>query len=115
MLYSTFVTLTAPCCTGCGGSSQTKAEMASLSSVLALYQLHLGAYPTSLDDLVVRPSGEAGARWKGPYVENPGTLRDTWGRPLRYKSPGVKNLGHYDLWSAGPDGVDGTADDINNW
>ncbi len=103
------------CFTPPNSTSLTRVKLYSLSSTFSLYHLHLGAYPTSLDDLLNAPDEEAGAKWRGPYVEDAGTLKDAWGRPLRYKSPGVKNPGQYDLWSTGPDGVDGTADDIKNW
>jgi general secretion pathway protein G len=32
-----------------------------------------------------------------------------------YPSPGAKNKGSYDLYSKGPDKVDGNEDDIGNW
>jgi len=99
----------------CRPVSTARVKIRGFDSVLALYHFHLGAYPTSLDNLLVRPSGEAGAKWRGPYVEDAGTLKDAWGRPLCYKAPGVKNPGRYDLWSTGPDGMDGTKDDVKNW
>ncbi len=87
----------------------------SLTSVLELYRLRVGAYPSSLDDLLQLPAGTTGNTWRGPYVDSGDKLKDAWGQPFRYKAPGVKNSGRYDLWSAGKDGVDGTADDICNW
>ena len=39
---------------------------------------------------------------------------DPWGHPYRYLEAGVHNPDSFDLWSAGPDGVDGTEDDIGN-
>lgn len=115
VLYSAFVALTTTGCTGCGGDTLTKAQMDSLSSVLALYQLHLHAYPTSLDDLLNSPDRENSAKWRGPYVESEDRLKDGWGRRIRYRFPGLKNRKAYDLWSVGLDGVAGTADDICNW
>ena len=40
---------------------------------------------------------------------------DPWGNPFQYEFPGRRNPDSYDLWSFGPDGVNGTADDIGNW
>jgi hypothetical protein len=40
------------------------------------------------------------------------TLEDPWERNYRYESR-PPNFSSYRLWSAGPDGVDGNADDIN--
>ncbi len=93
----------------------TRISILSLSSMFALYHLHVGAYPTSLDDFTKRPAGEAGTKWRGPYLDGTNILKDAWGRPFRYRAPGINNPQWYDLWSAGTDGVDGTADDIKNW
>jgi len=40
---------------------------------------------------------------------------DPWNNAYHYVYPGVHNKGGYDLWSSGPDGVDGNDDDIKNW
>lgn len=42
---------------------------------------------------------------------------DPWGRPFRYRYPGLHVRGLFDLWSAGADGVDeeGQPDDVTNW
>jgi general secretion pathway protein G len=46
-------------------------------------------------------------------------LKDPWGNPFEYRSPGQFNEDSYDLWSRGPDGVDDNgrsgSDDIKNW
>ena len=39
---------------------------------------------------------------------------DPWGRPYAYEFPGKVNPTGYDLRSAGPDGQDGTQDDVFN-
>ena len=48
-------------------------------------------------------------------MNTPDMLNDPWGRPYRYRHPGMHNEDGYDLWSVGLDGADGTADDICNW
>jgi general secretion pathway protein G len=41
---------------------------------------------------------------------------DAWSHPYRYEFPARRSKKDaYDLWSAGPDGLDGTADDIGNF
>ncbi|MFM1558558.1 MAG: type II secretion system protein GspG [Roseibacillus sp.] len=38
------------------------------------------------------------------------------GKPWRYLSGSHENHnGTFDLWSVGPDGRDGTSDDVRNW
>ena len=40
---------------------------------------------------------------------------DPWDEPFRYRQPGEHNPYTYDIWSFGPDGVEGGEDDITNW
>ncbi len=87
----------------------------TLATQLELYRQHVGMYPTSLDDLVKCPAHLNSRSWGGPYVTDPHSLKDAWGHRLLYKVPGLTNVKGYDLWSPGPDGDDGTDDDIGNW
>lgn len=103
------------------GSASSDLEKTKVTSgfdtALFQYRLHMGSFPSTDDGLkalVVCPDGKAD-RWKGPYVKDEKALTDGFGKPYGYRSPGVKNPGKYDLWSFGPDGQDGTADDIGNW
>ena len=91
----------------------------SLKTSLTRYRIDLGDYPSTsegLGALLTAPSNKA-ERWRGPYAETPGGKlpTDPWGEPYRYRFPGTKNKGGYDLYSAGPDKADGTEDDIGNW
>jgi general secretion pathway protein G len=54
------------------------------------------------------------AKWKGPYLEK-AIPADPWGRPFQYAAPGKHNPQSFDVWSLGPDGADGTEDDVGNW
>ena len=40
---------------------------------------------------------------------------DPWDNPYIYYYPGKHNANGYDLLSVGPDGKEGTDDDIGNW
>lgn len=76
----------------------TEALIAQLEHLMKTYQLDHGDYP-------------------GPGVAAPvqfRSVKDAWGRPLRYRSPGVKNPRGVDIWSLGPD-PDDPSDDIDNW
>lgn len=89
----------------------------SFDTALLQYRMNVGSYPSSEDGLkalLVAPEGRAD-RWKGPYLKDEKTLVDSFGNPYAYRFPGVRNANKYDLWSFGPDGKDGTADDIGNW
>lgn len=60
-----------------------------------------------------RPATAAGSAGEGAVRLT--DLHDPWGRAYYYRCPGIHNPAGYDLWSAGPDNVSGTRDDITNW
>ena len=80
------------------------------ASAVNHYRLHMGRYPAALVDLTTQPAGTYDMQLVDPLA-----LKDPWNNPYQYQTPGVHNRSSYDLWSAGPDGVSGTADDIGNW
>jgi len=83
---------------------------------LNLYHLHLGEYPATLAGLTDKPEDEAkAAKWRGPYITDPASLKDAWDHDLQYKCPGDVHSDGYDLYSFGPDGQDSTDDDIANY
>ena len=96
-----------------------KAQIDLFKTPLNLFQLSVGSYPTGqqgLQALLAPPNDLDGtAKWEGPYLEASSIPLDPWGRPYLYKFPGDRNPNSYDISSSGPDGVDGTADDIGNW
>jgi general secretion pathway protein G len=81
-------------------------QIERLGSILDLYDLDMGRYPTSEEGLnvLITPPSDA-SNWRGPYVKNAGSLSDPWGRLYQYRSPGVH--GEYDLFSFGADGKEG--------
>ena len=85
--------------------------MGGISSALNLYEVDNGFFPKSLQDLIQQP-GDA-RNWHGPYL---GKLPvDAWGHPYIYYYPGKQSQNSFDLLSIGPDGKEGTDDDIGNW
>jgi general secretion pathway protein G len=91
----------------------------TMKTPLTAYRISVGDYPSTeegLQALLVAPEGKAD-RWHGPYADVTGGKfpLDPWGEPYQYRCPGVHNKDGYDLWSKGPDKIDGTDDDIGNW
>jgi general secretion pathway protein G len=88
----------------------------TLESALERYELDNGRYPATEEGLAVliaKPPADAGT-WTGPYIR--GTIpKDPWGDPYGYRNPGTHRKNGFDLWSNGPDGKEGTPDDIANW
>ena len=83
----------------------------NLALAIDLYEVDVGEYPSSLDDLLRESSGAK--NWKGPYLKKRPV--DPWGRSYVYKYPGEHNPDGYDLFSTGKDGTEGSADDITSW
>ncbi len=88
----------------------TQVQMKNLEEALNLYKLHNSLYPTTeqgLKALVEKPKIEPIPKnWKGPYIEK--VPKDAWGNDFIYISDGK----HFTLISPGPDGEEGTDDDL---
>ena len=98
-------------------SDSAKIQVERLSSVLDLYRLEVGRYPSQdegLESLVERPAGAE--TWNGPYLKKADALTDPWGRPYVYRQPGEH--GEFDLYSLGADGQEGGEGenrDLTSW
>jgi len=92
-----------------------KTQVSLVERAAQLFQVHMNHYPSSLEDLVRPPSDAAGtSKWGGPYLQKE-VPPDPWGNAYRYLTPGKHFPDTFDVWSLGPDGVDGSEDDIGNW
>jgi general secretion pathway protein G len=110
--------LVIPKIAGQGERARVTAAVADINggikSALGQYEVDNGFYPKSMQDLIVAPSNAK--NWHGPYFDSPAKLPvDPWGNNYIYYYPGKHNANGYDLLSAGPDGKEGTDDDIGNW
>jgi len=97
-----------------------KTQIGNLESALELYAVDMRTFPSSEDGLLALiepPSDErAAAKWDGPYLDDNVLPRDPWDNDYQYEYPPTNNTRDFpDLWSFGPDGEDGTDDDIGNW
>lgn len=89
-------------------------QVSLLTDPMNRYRLQMNTYPEKLEELWEEPSdSDEAENWSGPYMEKLGN--DPWGNPYQYLAEGEKNPDKFDFWSYGPDGEDGTDDDIGNW
>ncbi|NUQ62643.1 MAG: type II secretion system major pseudopilin GspG [Pirellulales bacterium] len=108
--------------------SAAKTQIGLFKGSLERYALDMGSFPTTeqgLTALLQAPAEEGAAaeseqttpsNWAGPYLNSPELPKDPWGRTYQYEYPPTHGTGEYpDIWSYGPDGEDGTEDDIVNW
>ena len=81
---------------------------------LIRYRTMAGSLPSGaqgLYALVRRPEGDPiPQRWH--QLMDAGMLVDLWGHPYQYRNPGKRHPEGFDIYSLGPDGKEGTADDI---
>ena len=94
-----------------------EAQLQNIASILDLYRLEVGSYPSQTDglDALIEAPADA-ARWNGPYVKKRDSLIDPWGQLYGYRMPGEH--GDFDLYSLGADqaeGGDGEDQDITSW
>ena len=92
----------------------TLATMSNVKTALDVFETDMGRYPTTDEGLNALFSYYSqNPYWKGPYISNPPV--DAWGHPFIYKCPGFDDPTSYDLISSGPDGIEGTPDDLNKF
>jgi general secretion pathway protein G len=88
-----------------------KAQVQLLSSMIDNYRFDMKTMPESLDDLIEKPSdSKMAARWAGPYLNKKSIPLDPWDNEYKYESK--DNVAK--VWSVGPDGSDGTDDDVSS-
>ncbi|MEW6025698.1 MAG: type II secretion system major pseudopilin GspG [Planctomycetota bacterium] len=105
---------------GLGKKASIKASIAEIrviGSALERYEMDNQMFPSTeqgLKALIEKPSTSPVPRdWNGPYLSE--DINDPWDNPYQYRNPPQSGRTDYDLWSKGPDGTDGTADDVTNW
>jgi len=95
--------------------AQVHADFLSIQNALEMYRLVGGSYPTTeqgLKALVEKPDSDPPpSRWTQVMKTEP---LDAWKHPYSYKFPGSKDPTKPELISKGPDGIEGTADDLSS-
>lgn len=100
---------------GSARNSVAKQSIERISSVLDLYKLDVGSYPSSdqgLGALVQKPSGAD--NWNGPYLKGDTLPMDPWNHPFVYRNPSERGGHDYDLCSLGQSGNAGQSGAICN-
>jgi general secretion pathway protein G len=94
---------------------RVKGDFNSLGSVLKMYKINNGFYPSTaqgLKALVTRPGGAPTPKsWTALADKVP---LDPWGQEYTYKFPGSKVATEFELVTKGKDGQLGTEDDMSS-
>lgn len=84
--------------------STTRSSISGIATAVSTYEIQVGRFPDSLDDLTVETETRAALLKKD-------NLADAWGNAFSYKKTTKFS---FEIRSAGPDGQMGTEDDITN-
>lgn len=92
----------------------TKTSIAGLESAVKLYASENdGTFPDSLEKMFNPGADPVTGKQLPAYLEK--EPKDAWKKPLQYQYANDGSLSKPKIWSFGPDGQDGTADDVTNW
>ncbi len=87
-------------------NSVAKQSVERIASVLDLYKLDVGSYPTSEEGLAALSTKPASAPgWNGPYLKGDAQPLDPWNHPYLYRAPGTRPGREFDLCSRGQSGT----------
>jgi len=92
-----------------------KSQIGMFKRQVRLYHQLVNQYPTSLNDLIQQPANLKNPDKWTRLLDETKLPPDPWENEYRFAQPGSHNTDGFDVWSIGPDGADGTADDIGNW
>lgn len=96
--------------------TRVDSDLQAIGLALQSYESRALRKPTTeqgIKALVEKPTIEPIPENYRPFMKD--MPKDPWGQEYKYRIPPTKSKDDYDLWSVGPDGQDGTDDDIGNW
>lgn len=91
-------------------TARVKTDISSIQTAVRTYEIYMGKYPS--DDEGIEELSKATDEHKAFLEKIP---KDPWGNPYSYREESENGLSGPDVWSNGPDGQEGTDDDIGNW
>jgi general secretion pathway protein G len=88
----------------------TRSTVQDLEVALDTYAVDNGVLPTTEQGLAALITNMGASNWNGPYLKYGRIPLDPWGHPIRYRAAPEPPR----IFSAGPDGVFGTPDDVDS-
>jgi general secretion pathway protein G len=87
-------------------------QMENFALALEAFEHDCGRFPSTEEGLeALRESPSDATGWRGPYLRKAVPM-DPWKKDYLYRAPGQKD--DFDVISVGPDGREGTSDDITS-
>ena len=99
-------------------AGNTRIQLQAFEQALEQFKAEMKRWPSEEEGIVVLWSAsnleddDDRERWGGPYLKKPAPT-DLWGHEWIYRQPSEIEGLDYDLISVGPDGEEGTEDDIS--
>jgi general secretion pathway protein G len=84
-------------------------EISRIGGMIDMFEIDEGRFPATDEGLEVLLVADR------EYLKGDAVPTDPWGNPYLYRFPAERSGDGYDLYSVGPDGRDGSEDDIGNW
>lgn len=86
-------------------------QINAVEKLLNDYHIDVGSFPTTEQGLsALRTKPGDNTKWNGPYGEKD-IPADPWGNPYQYELTGADT---FRIWSFGPDGQDGSGDEVSS-
>ncbi|MFT4550310.1 MAG: general secretion pathway protein G [Verrucomicrobiales bacterium] len=99
-----------------GQTNRVQQDLSTFQSALNLYRMNAGTFPSSEQGLMALVEKPSSGRQPKSWQQTMKTEQvDPWQNPYGYSFPSRHGQNEPDVWSFGPDMVDGTEDDIGNW
>lgn len=94
-------------------------DLNNIQSAMEQFRFDFERYPTDEEGIAVLWNSElldaeSDTEKYTEYLQKP-MPNDRWGNEWGYRAESETREGKYDLWSNGPDGEEGTEDDITSW
>ena len=97
-----------------GRETRVKGDIQVIMMALRKYEGDAGSFPNTDQGLQALVDDPGNIRNWSPALDEP--LYDPWNNEYGYRFPGkFSKNGKPDIFSRGPDGQEGTEDDIGNW
>ena len=97
-----------------GRETRVKGDIQVIMMALRKYEGDAGSFPNTDQGLQALVQDPGNVRNWSPSLDEP--LYDPWNNEYGYRFPGkFSEPGKPDIFSRGPDGIEGTEDDIGNW
>lgn len=96
--------------------TRVDSDIQAIGLALQSYESRALRMPTTeqgLKALVEKPTIEPVPENYRAFMEE--MPKDPWGAEYKYRFPAQKSKKPYDVWSMGPNGLDGDEDDMGNW